>query len=118
MITVILLLSIHLGHCQISIIDTSTLFENIAIYIYIDKDILKNIDIDIDIDKDILENIDIDIDNGILEKISISRSIWIRTFWVKDPFVSAESRFFHAFTIKYRYQLSIHRHCLKYPHSC
>ena len=69
----------------ISIIDISTLFENIDIdidmtileYIDIDKAVLENIDIDkdifenIDIDKDILENIDIDIDidKGILENI-------------------------------------------------
>ena len=77
------------------------IFENIDINIDIDIDILENIDIDkdilenIDIDKDILENIDIDIDNdkGIL-KISISISIWIRTFWVNKSTFSADLTLF------------------------
>ena len=89
------------------IVDISTLLKNIDIdkdnleNIDIDKAILENIDIDndnyenIDIDKDILENIDIDIDidKGIL-KISISISIWIRTFWVKKSTFSADLTLF------------------------
>ena len=47
-------------------------------------------------------------------KISISISISIRTFWVKNPFFSAEIRVFHAFLMKYRYRLSIYRLFLKY----
>merc|ERR1712083_869044 len=58
---------------RISIVDISTLLENIDIDIDIDKNILENIDIDIDIDKEILQNIDIDIDidKDILENIDI-----------------------------------------------
>ena len=73
----------HLGVFNISIIDISTLFENINIK----KDILENISIDIEkdilgnmdkailenvnIDKDIFENIDINIDKVILENVNI-----------------------------------------------
>ena len=67
------------------------ILENIDIAIDIDKDNYENIDIDID--KDYLENIDIDIDKGIL-KISISISIWIRTFPVKKSTFSADLTLF------------------------
>jgi hypothetical protein len=69
----------------------------------IDKAILENIDIAIDIDKDNYENIDIDIDKDYLEnididkgilKISISISIWIRTFWVNKSTFSADLTLF------------------------
>jgi hypothetical protein len=65
------------------------ILENIDIAIDIDKDNYENIDID----KDYLENIDIDIDKGIL-KISISISIWIRTFWVNKSTFSADLTLF------------------------
>ena len=49
------------------------IFENIDIYIDIDKAILENIDIDID--KAILKNIDIDIDRKSLRNIDIDIDI-------------------------------------------
>merc|ERR1712055_301973 len=85
------------GVFDISIIDISTLFENIDIDIDIDKVTLENIDIDIDIDKDILENIDIDIDKGIPENIDINIDIDKDILGKKSIFFSRNESFFMLF---------------------